>query len=557
LKFFPVKSFIRSRYPVAIAAGLLLAISFPNLNLAGFGWIAPGFLLAVAAGTRGAQSFRIGYVAGVAHYLASLYWLLLIPVTGFPILGWVALSAFLALYPAIWVWLAMTISGIGGKPSTTDPATKWPRLVAALSSRSWSRRTVWALSCAAIWVGLEMVIARLFGGFPWNLLSASQYRMIPLIQIAAITGVYGISFLLVWTSVSLLNAISGILAHPTMRSAWTSDLMLPLLAVAGAFAFGFHELRKPEGPWRVLRVALIQPSIPQTLIWDPDNDMNRFQELMALSKQALTNGTDVLVWPEAAIPRLLRYEPQIREPLFALARSHGVWIIVGSDDAEPRKETSDPNDADYYNSSFLISPEGELVGRYRKRNLVIFGEYIPLVRWLPFIKWFTPVTGSFTPGDKAEAFEMPNLAAKTSVLICFEDNFPHLVREHTEDDIDFLLNLTNNGWFGEGAAQWQHAANAVFRAVENGLPLVRCTNNGLTCWVVANGRLRETFRDRNGSVYGAGFMIVDLPLRTSTEKRMATFYNQHGDWFGWACVAWACLLLVAQFRTTRNRLENQ
>jgi apolipoprotein N-acyltransferase len=272
--------------------------------------------------------------------------------------------------------------------------------------------------------------------------------------------------------------------------------------------------------------------------------MDRFRELMKLSEQALTNQTDVLIWPEASIPKLLRYEPAIHEPLYELARTHHVWIIVGADDAEPRKGSTDPREAEFYNSSFLISPEGKLVRRYRKRSLVIFGEYIPLERWLPFLKWFTPVTGSFTPGDKPEPFELSDFGAKTSVLICFEDNFPHLVRDYVETDTDFLINITNNGWFGESAAQWQHAANAIFRAIENGVPLVRCSNNGLTCWVDETGRLREIFRDSSGRIYGAGFMKIDLPIREMGRSGTPTFYNRHGDWFGWPCVGWTAIVVV-------------
>ena len=133
---------------------------------------------------------------------------------------------------------------------------------------------------------------------------------------------------------------------------------------------------------------------------------------------------------------------------------------------------------------------------------------------------------------------------KTSVLICFEDIFPHLAREAVEEDTDFLVNLTNNGWFGESAAQWQHATSALFRAVENGLPLLRCSNNGLTCWVDAQGRRRQIFRDGGGSVYGPGFMTAEIPLLAPGEKHPPTFYHQHGDWFGWACVAVAATTLV-------------
>src|SRR6185369_5441083 len=118
-----------------------------------------------------------------------------------------------------------------------------------------------------------------------------------------------------------------------------------------------------------------------------------------------------------------------------------------------------------------------------------------------------------------------------SVLICFEDTFGHLVRESVDDETDFLVNLTNNGWFGNSAAQWQHAASAAFRAVENGIPLLRCSNNGLTCWIDSRGRLRELFRDQTGSEYGVGFATWQIPLLAPEDKASRTFYNRHGDWF--------------------------
>jgi apolipoprotein N-acyltransferase len=165
---------------------------------------------------------------------------------------------------------------------------------------------------------------------------------------------------------------------------------------------------------------------------------------------------------------------------------------------------------------------------------------------LPFLKWFTPIDDGFTPGTKAVPFELKNLGVKISVLICFEDVFPQLARQDVEPDTDFLVNLTNDGWFDEGAAQWQQAATALFRAVENRLPLLRCSNNGLTCWVDAQGRLRQVFRDQHNSVYGSGFMTIELPLRAPGEPHLPTFYQRHGDWFGWTCLALSGLTLVGR-----------
>jgi apolipoprotein N-acyltransferase len=178
--------------------------------------------------------------------------------------------------------------------------------------------------------------------------------------------------------------------------------------------------------------------------------------------------------------------------------------------------------------------------------LVIFGEYIPLARWLPFLKRLTPIEGEFTAGDSAVQFNLTQPAANTSVLICFEDMFPEEARQHAQPDTDFLVNLTNDGWFGDGAAQRQQAAGALFRAVENGLPLVRCSNNGLTCWIDAQGRTRQIL-ETGGSIYGPGFITPEIPLR-QPGRGGRTPYNRFGDWFGWSCSVLTAGLLLAGSR---------
>jgi apolipoprotein N-acyltransferase len=162
-------------------------------------------------------------------------------------------------------------------------------------------------------------------------------------------------------------------------------------------------------------------------------------------------------------------------------------------------------------------------------------------------KYLTPITGGFTAGENPITFDLHGLNAKTSVLICFEDMFPHYAREHAADEVDFLLNLTNDGWFGESAAHWQQAASAAFRAVENGRPLVRCANNGISCWIDRFGRMKDVYFENSRDVYQAGFKVIDVPV---TAARRSTFYNRHGDWFGWSCVAIAgvALLMRLSFR---------
>jgi apolipoprotein N-acyltransferase len=542
------------RYGIATLAGLLLALAFPKFSIAGLAWIAPGLMLVAAVGTSGSLAFALGFWAGFVKGLVSLYWLLDIPVMKLaPIAGWLALAAFLALYSGLWVWLCWkTFLGPAATPhlelmkerppgvNETGLAARGSMLLDQVLSSNWSQRARWALSCAAIWVGLEMVQARFLSGFPWGLLGVSQYRLLPLIQIAKLVGVYGLSFLVVWLSVSLLCATVMVLRRPWNAQRWFGEIILPLAAVVASITFGLRSFFHEPPPAATLKLALVQPSIPQRWIWDPAETSKRFQQLLELSENALASRPDVLIWPEAAVPGYLRWTTNVHNAVTNLVRQHHAWLILGADDAEPAADRRHPDRYEVFNSSFLVSPNGELLANYRKRRLVIFGEYIPFARWLPFVERWTGL-GSFTPGIKPVPFQIVPFQFKTSVLICFEDVFPHYVREYVEPDTDFLLNLTNNGWFGESAAQWQHAANAIFRAIENGLPLVRCANNGLTCWVDARGQMHDVFFPGTRDIYGAGFKIVEVPL-LGGQPRTPTFYTNHGDVFGWACVAWAAAI---------------
>jgi apolipoprotein N-acyltransferase len=345
-----------------------------------------------------------------------------------------------------------------------------------------------------------------------------------------------------------------IFAKPDSRFAWQPEVFLPLLAVAVIFAVGSFKMHRQVPAGSNLRVTLIQPSVPQTMIWDDTENTNRFRQLLMLSENALTNQSDLLIWPESALPE---FNDDSLTAITNLIRTHHVWMIFNADDAVWRPNPKDKNDFDVFNAAFLFDPDGNCAAIYHKQRLVIFGEYVPLARWLPFLKWFTPITGGYEAGNFPVQFEInlartpreplievsnvssaasPCQTIKTSPLICFEDIFPQTARAAVRDDTDFLVNLTNDGWFGQSAQQWQHMANAVFRAVENGVPLVRCTNNVV----------REIFKGQTGDVYGVGSMTVQIPL--PSEKLAPTFYNRHGDWFGWSCVMVAAVIFLFRLK---------
>lgn len=536
------------RVGVAVLGGLLLGLAFPNPGWSGLAWVGPGVLLLGAFGLKPGAAFRFGWLAGLAHHLVALRWLLHIPFPSGAVAGWLALSAYCALYQGLWVWLALRLLGV-----TLLEDSGWRAGVGAFVERSWGQRTARLLLAAVLWVALEMVLARFLSGFPWCLLGLSQWRNAPLIQLAGVTGVYGVSFLLVWFSACLAAAVGGVIHRPDNRFGWLADLRLPVFALLVVVGLGFARIVRTVPPGEdTLKLALVQPSIPQQVIWDDAANPARFAKVFDLSRQALATQPDVLVWPEGSLPDMTREQLAAMTNLLS---GTGAWWIFGSADAEPDEAPPVVGERPrwrHFNSAFLFTPQGRYADTYRKRRLVIFGEYIPFERTLPFMKWLTPIGSSFTPGNGPGAFRFgPRTNVVASPMICFEDVFPHHTRAHVTPETDFILDLTNNGWFGESGAQWQHCASAAFRAVENGVPVVRCTNNGLTGWIDEFGRLRELLGETQGNVYGAGFLLTSVPLRPTGELRRLTWYHEHGDIFGWICVVIAAGGLAQTRRRSR------
>ena len=534
----------QARWGVAAVSGVLLGVCFPAPAWSGLAWIAPGLLWLTLLGTTPRRAFSLGCVAGGVQALIALRWLLHIPFPAGAVAGWLALSAYLAVYTGAWAaWVAWTLGTLtaeGARGGVSPPS--WSSAAGACCSLGWWRRTAWLVTAAAAWVALEMLQARLLTGFSWNGLGVTQWRNGPLIQLASITGVYGVSFIVCWASQALGSAVILVFFRPALRFAWMAEGRFPLVLLLILVGWGFNRMmstpRVPDAARRI-SMALVQPSIPQQLIWNDSASPERFEKARRLSSQALATRPEVLVWPEGFLPAFS--ETQLAE-MTRLVGTANAWWIFGADDADPAPPPGSPpgTPPSAYNAAVLASPAGRYERVYRKRHLVLFGEYIPLVRQFPFLKSLIPIGDGFAAGTAPVPFPVQTESGMVTVspVICFEDIFPHHIRDQIRPETDVLLELTNDGWFGESGAQWQHCANAAFRAVENGVPLVRCANNGVTCWIDAQGRLRDVAGGEGGDVYGAGFLRITVPLTNASGTiREPTWYWLHGDVFGWTCVA--------------------
>ena len=528
---------------VPISIGGMLGLAFPYPGIAGLGWLMPGVLILSSLYWKSITQywgffvssntsfFKYTWLAGFSFWLISLRWLLYIPFPMGAILGWISLSAYLGIYIGIWGYLTCKLS------------MKLP---------------LWKLSMtsAAIWVILEWIRGHFLGGFAWNMLAVSQHDNLVFTQFASIAGEYGISFVMIAFSISWCMGVCNLILflkkkyiHNTIES--RSCIHIPtilflkeglfwLFVVAIIVSYGAYKLTHQQKiAEKTYSVCLIQPSIPQTLIWDKKENQKRFEKLIETSEKIIaTNIVNLLVWPEAAIPGYIRYDLDISNRVSNLSQVKKVPIIFCSDDAEPNEFNEE--EINYFNCAFFMNSNGELLKRYKKQHLVIFGEYIPLLKYLPFLKWLTPISGNYEVGHEYTTFAWPSHDSQISPLICFEDSFPDEVRLHTKKRPCAFIYLANAGWFGESSAQWQHLANARFRNIENGIPGIRCCNNGITCWIDKYGNVHDIFLDNSSSVYGSGGYIVHIPIQSS---QCRTFYQTYHLYFIYCyclLILWGC-----------------
>jgi apolipoprotein N-acyltransferase len=488
-------------------SGALYAFALPPFELNELGWVALVPLLFAVQQCRPGEAFRRGYVAGLVFFGMTTWWLVHVSVVA-P----VALTAFLALY----FGAAAALFG------------RW----AGGAADSFSRNMLAAVVGTAGWVTLEWVRGHfVLGGFGWNGLAVTQHRNVAFIQFASVTGVYGVSALVCFVNIALYQTLRRF-AHnfrsqqPLRRL--SLEFYVAMTLVCAAFLHGLRQIHPPE-KGRTLRLGLVQGDIPQTLKFDEREKPMILERYRSLTESMLPLDPQLIVWPETATPEALRYDPESFLLVTNLAEQAHAYLLTGTMDATPH---SDPLEA--FNGAILIRPDGTVAGIYHKIHLVPFGEYVPLRKIFPFMKYLTPVTDSFERGKDRTIFHLPGF--EFGVVICFEDTVPEVYRGFVQRGADFMVNLTNDAWFKESPAAEMHLANAVFRCPETRRWLIRCTNNGVTCAVDPYGVVRmlvEPF------LPAAQFYEMAVPVAPPV-----TFYVRHGDVFVAGCVLIAGLSLL-------------
>jgi apolipoprotein N-acyltransferase len=481
---------------LTILAAALLSLSFFSFNLWVFAWC--GFIpLFIALENKSLrQSFIIGYSFGVVFWSLAVYWL--IHVT---LLGQIILIFYLAIY-----------FGFFG--------------CAVYFLRFFSLSSYLVL-LPSTWVLLEYLRSYLFTGFPWALIGFSQYKNLLVIQIADITGAWGVSFLVVLVNVVLYLALRK---RPRVKI-----FLIPILLLCIILAYGFYRLSyKPKlgGPSGRLKISVVQGNIPQDLKWDKQAVgfiQNRYKEL---TNAAAQDNPDLIIWPEAAVPGVWGMDEAQFSQVFSLASQLNTNLLVGAVSYSGRK---------YFNSALFIDQRGEPVATYNKLHLVPFGEYIPLKTIFPFLETIVPI-GDIDPGKNYTIFKQAGF--NFAVLICFEDLFPELSREFVKRGAKFLVNITNDAWYKKGSAPYQHFAASIFRAVENRVYLVRAANTGISGFIDPFGRVSSLVQDTWGKeTFVTGQRSQDIRLAPINR----TIYNRYGDFFIFFCLlldAWVIVFTL-------------
>ncbi|NOT54235.1 MAG: apolipoprotein N-acyltransferase [Deltaproteobacteria bacterium] len=521
----------------------LYTLAAPPYEWASAAWVAlaPLFLVIREKTPRGA--FLAGLVYGVLFCAGIAYWVYLAVAAYFPFpfpLDLVFTLLSYSFFVGSYTGLAAAFSCVlmrGGRP-----------LLSYLFG---------SLGVPALWVVGEFARSSLFSGFSWELLGYTQYRYLPLIQIADLTGVYGVSFLL---------ALSGYVVAEMwhyqqikrqkakgkrqkskedreLETPQSAMVPLPWLAL-GLFttslvvtlSYGTFRLSESASPPTTppVRLALVQGQVPPAQRWKRVHYANTLFRYATLTRRGIGHAhPDLIVWPEFAVGFYLDREPPLRGQLGQFTKAMNAALLLGA----PRVEHSETGER-YYNSAYLLAPGGTLLDVYDKVRLLPFAEYRPLA--LPsLVPHNAEHPSDFTAGSRSTVFSLPQ--GNFGVLICYEATYPYLARRLVRNGAQFFVNLSNDTWLAGEAAAAQHFSMTVFRAVENRRALARVATAGITGFVDPFGRVSQ-LSDATENV-----VIGDI-----LPRHQLSVYTRYGDWFVVSCGAWALMALCLAHRARQR-----
>lgn len=511
---------LRSAFPsptdllLAIVSAILLILSFPDFDLwpMGFVGLVP-ILWVISRRPRAWPSFFATWLAGTIFFFTTCYWLTysMIHYGGIPTpLAYVMLipgALVMGLFPAGFaVVIARSVSKFGLKSLLLAPLV-WP---------------------AFEWLRLQVT------GQLWNALGYSLAFEPVLIQSARFGGVYAVSFLILTVNVAITLLLVARRQRPFIIAAVVTLALFALLVVSSRPRGTVLRPTKPD-----VSVVAIQPNVPMDLVKPVELMRSLTDEHFATSEAALrtlpADKPRLVIWPESPMNFTYGTDALFRDRLTAFVRANHTSLILNSQ--EPA-----PNDG-IYNSALLINEQGGLVAQYDKIRLLPFGEYDPLPTWSPGAGLITAIVGDFTPGTNYRQLEVG--AVRTGVFICIESAYPHIARRYVHDGADALINISNDGYLGPTAVMRQHLANAVFRAVENGRPLLRVTNTGITAFITDQGNVLDATQpfQRDVRIWGL-----------SRNSNPQTFYSKRGDVFVIGCALITLMALILTFTKRRQEI---
>jgi len=525
----PSRPFLRT-YGIAALSGVLLVLSFPTFDLFPLAWVALSPLLVILHQNRidRRQALLAGYVFGLAFFFGTVYWVYhsinvyghvpLVP--SFLIV--VGLCAYLAVYPAVFAVLYAHLIR----------KTDLPVLIVA----------------PVLWTPLEFARSYALTGFPWSSLGYSQYKLLPLIQVSDITGIYGVSFLVMACNGAVADLFL-LKSRQKLRPLYSrlptaAGFMGLFLVMTCVFGYGFYRL-SGEGSGRTIKASIVQGNIEQDVKWDLGYRTSVLDTYQTLSRAASGEEPDLIVWPETALPFVFGREAALTSSFTEFQRRLGSYVLSGTilarerpggkvllREGPPAAGHSVPETPHYTNSAVLLDRDGNVSYIYDKIHLVPFGEYVPLRSLLFFVDKLAYGIGDYIPGDSHVKAVTP--FGSFGTLICYEIIFPGLVRKFFSQGGDFIVTITNDAWFGTTHGPYQHFSMAVFRAIENRKPVIRAANTGISGFIDSRGRIGRTL---------PLFMQGVITSKVQTDRTL-TVYTKYGDIFSYLCIVSALLLLL-------------